>query len=205
MEANANDDESVIDSLKLGLPNCESNPFYQLSNEVMELIVVRIRCSQDKQTFLQSSKVSRRLYWVSKEVARAFRSKIHPNMFIRKAHDCHCGPCGPDTVENFKTHFRSKCCFHEFLDDEYNLCYECCSSKCSRVFYENIDATYVTAVCHKFSFCCTSQESIDPLVGFLYGETDAGPTTQFQGLDLVSLTFSKAYFYPRHIVRPRAP
>jgi hypothetical protein len=184
-----------------------------------ERIVTFIRCSYDKQTFLESCKFAREMYGTSPEVERAFRTAVIDDDWIREDYQCRNGPCGPNA--NSSRH-RAQCCFHPFNDEYTNgkVVYECCAGKCLKELKHDIRTTHITTVYHrKLARCCTLLQvegapcsSCAKTVGtmprlFKYrrarfvcivGNSATGPTEHVQGRK-ISLLRCSTYFFPNHI------
>jgi hypothetical protein len=199
-----------------------SKAFYRLTHELMDRIMTYIRCSCDKQTFLESCEFAREMYVTSQEVERAFRTAVIDDDWIREDYQCRNGPCGPNASSSL---YRAQCCFHPF-NDEYNdgaVVYECCSYKCLREARHDIRTTHITTVYHRklweFGRCCTLLQvegapcsSCMKTVGMmprffkyrrarfvcLAGNSATGPTEHVQGRKLGVLRCS-TYFFPMHI------
>jgi hypothetical protein len=156
----------------------------RLSNELLDRIMCFVRCSQNKQVFLESCKLARELYNTSREIQRAFQNEQTLNDALSNAIDCRNGACGRsmlyrsqvvcfypdeqtlnDALSNAidcrteayerSMRYRSQCCFHPELDTEGTFLYACCSGKCDKVIQHDIRTKYATVVyMREVGFCC---------------------------------------------------
>jgi hypothetical protein len=196
------------------MPSCVLPSLVLPSDE----IVTFIRCSCDKQTFLESCKFARAMYGTSQEVERAFRTEDIEDDWIREDYHCRNGPCGPNA--NSSRH-RAQCCFHPFSDEYTNnkVIYECCSYNCQKELTHDIRATHITTVYHRnLCRCCTlwqvegepcskCAKTVGRMPRFRYkrarfvcvpGTSATGTTEHVQGRQVNSLECS-TYFFPMHI------
>jgi hypothetical protein len=190
-------------------------------HDLTELVEKLIRCSHDKQTFLESCKFARELYVTSQEVILAFRTPVIDDQWIQEDYQCRNGPCGPNA--NPSLH-RAQCCFHPLNDENTDgkVVYKCCAQKCLRELKCDIRTTHITTMYHRklgrcscctllqvegtlCSMCTKTVGTIPRLFKYrrarfvcLAGGNATGPTGPVEGRELSLLRWD-TYFFPMHI------